>query len=183
MGRTHARNILDGKVPRLRVTALADASPAALAAFPGLPHFATHGELLASGLVDAVLIATPHYSHTSVGIAALQAGVHVLVEKPISVHRADAERLLAAHRKPGQIFAAMFNQRTDPIYRKLRDLVRNGAYRNAWSALLDGQGRLALTAEAGLGQVFAPAAEAMRGGAIPRAFPKRSGSSWIMSCA
>ena len=127
MGRSHARQILAGRVPGLRLTALADALPGNLAEFPQLPHFPGERELLASGLVDAVLIATPHYHHTVAGIAALAAGVHVLVEKPISVHRADAERLLAAHRNPAQVFAAMFNQRTDPCYRKLHQLVHSGA--------------------------------------------------------
>ncbi len=126
MGRAHARSILERKIPRLRLSALADENPSCFAAFPGIPHFATHGELLSSGLVDAVIVATPHFSHTDVGIDALSSGLHVLVEKPISVHRADAERLLAAHRNPRQIFAAMFNQRTDPMFRKLRSIVREG---------------------------------------------------------
>jgi predicted dehydrogenase len=82
--------------------------------------------MIASGKVDAVLIATPHFSHTTIGIAALQAGLHVLVEKPISVHKADAEKLIAAHTNPRQVFAAMFNQRTDPYYIKIREMVRDG---------------------------------------------------------
>lgn len=126
MGRSHARQILERRVPRLRLAAVTDANPAAAATFPDIPYFATHGEMIASGLVDAVLIATPHYSHTSVGIDALKAGMHVLVEKPISVHRADAERLIAAHQGKKQIFAAMFNQRTDPCYLKLRAMVQSG---------------------------------------------------------
>jgi predicted dehydrogenase len=78
--------------------------------------------------VDAVLIATPHYDHTTLGIAALKAGLHVLVEKPISVHRADCERLIAAHcgREKKQVFAAMFNQRSNAHYKKIRELVRGG---------------------------------------------------------
>ncbi|MBI2511159.1 MAG: Gfo/Idh/MocA family oxidoreductase [Opitutae bacterium] len=127
MGQSHARNILEGKIPRLRLAAVADSDPKRLAHYPGLPGFATDRELIASGLVDAVLIATPHYSHTDTGIAALRAGLHVLVEKPISVQRADCERLLAAHTDRRLVFAAMFNQRTDPLYRKLRELVHGGA--------------------------------------------------------
>jgi len=56
----------------------------------------------------------------------LQAGRHVLVEKPIAVHKADAERFLAAYTNEKLVFAAMFNQRTDPFYLKIRELVRNG---------------------------------------------------------
>ena len=82
--------------------------------------------LLADHLCDAVLIATPHYAHTTIGIAALQAGYHVLVEKPISVHKADCERLIAAHQDKRLVFAAMFNQRTDPHFRKIRQLVQDG---------------------------------------------------------
>lgn len=85
-----------------------------------------HRDLLKAGVCDAVLIATPHYSHTAIGIDALKAGLHVLVEKPISVHKADCERLIAAHRNRKQVFAAMFNQRTDPRYQKLRKLITDG---------------------------------------------------------
>jgi predicted dehydrogenase len=126
MGRGHARSILDNKVPGLQLTAVADAVPKAAEAVPEVPFFPTPEALIASGKVDAVLIATPHFSHTTIGIAALQAGLHVLVEKPISVHKADAEKLVAAHTNPRQIFAAMFNQRTDPYYIKIREMVRDG---------------------------------------------------------
>ena len=50
-----------------------------------------------SGLIDTLLIATPHYYHTTIGIEAFAAGLHVLTEKPISVHKADCERLIAAY--------------------------------------------------------------------------------------
>src|SRR5262245_49029971 len=126
MGQVHARNILEGKIPRLRLAAVADNDPARRAKFADLPGFATDRELIKSGLVDAVLIATPHYFHTDTGIAALRAGLHVLVEKPISVQRADCERLLAAHQDRRVVFAAMLNQRSDPLYRKLRELVQGG---------------------------------------------------------
>jgi predicted dehydrogenase len=126
MGRTHAANILAGKVPRLQLTAAAETNPEKLALIPGVKAFASLDEMIASGLIDAVLIATPHFQHTSMGIQALQAGLHVLVEKPISVHKADAERLIAAHTRPNQVFAAMFNLRTDPRYQRLHELIHSG---------------------------------------------------------
>jgi predicted dehydrogenase len=88
--------------------------------------FTSHTELLQCDTCDAVLIATPHYDHTPIGIDALKAGKHVLVEKPISVHKADCERLIAAHTDKKLVFAAMFNQRTDPYYRKLKQLIDGG---------------------------------------------------------
>lgn len=128
MGRTHRQNILDGKVRRIEVTAICDRSEALDMIPPrqGERRFTDVGEMLESKLLDAVLVCTPHYSHTTIGIDALKAGLHVLVEKPISVHKADAERLLAAHSDKSRIFAAMFNIRTDPQYRALKNLIDGG---------------------------------------------------------
>ncbi len=89
-------------------------------------RFTDSDELIASGQVDAVVIATPRYAHTTIGKAALEAGLHVLVEKPISVHKADCERLIAAHTNEKQVFAAMFNQRKDPHYKQVRKLITEG---------------------------------------------------------
>jgi predicted dehydrogenase len=126
MGRTHAANVLAGKVPRLQLTAAAETNPEKLALVQGVKAFASLEEMIASGSIDAVLIATPHFQHTPMGIQALQAGLHVLVEKPISVHKTDAERLIAAHTRPNQVFAAMFNLRTDPRYQRLHELIHSG---------------------------------------------------------
>ena len=126
MGRVHARHIVEGKIPGLQLTAVADTGGIPTGLFPEAATFPTSDALIRSGEVDAVLIATPHFSHTTIGIAALEAGLHVLVEKPISVHKRDAERLIAAHTNSKQIFAAVFNQRTDPFYKAIREMVRDG---------------------------------------------------------
>jgi predicted dehydrogenase len=126
MGSIHAQSIVDGKVPRCELTAVCDPKPERLLRFPSARGFLSVEEFLRGSQTDAVLIATPHYSHTTIGIEALGTGRHVLVEKPISVHKADAERLIAAHRRSNQIFAAMFNQRMDPYFLKLRQLVCSG---------------------------------------------------------
>ena len=88
--------------------------------------FSDYHQLLAAKVCQAVLIATPHYSHTAIGIDALNAGYHVLVEKPISVHKADCKRLIAAHTNKDQVFAAMFNQRTMGAYRKIKYMIDGG---------------------------------------------------------
>ncbi len=127
MGRFHLTKLAD--IRNVAVTAVCDSDQAradqAAAAYT-CRAFRDHRDLLQAGLCNAVLIATPHYSHTTIGIDALKAGLHVLVEKPISVHKADCERLLAAHTKRRQVFAAMFNQRTDPRYQRLRKLILDG---------------------------------------------------------
>lgn len=123
IGSSHASMVRDRRVPGLQLSAVCDTNTKAGEMFPRIPFFHSPAELLRSGLVDAVLVATPHYAHTTIGVSALKAGLHVLIEKPISVHKADAVKLVAAHRNPRQVFAAMFNQRTDPRYRKLREMI------------------------------------------------------------
>lgn len=126
MGLGHAGNIVSGKVSRCELTAVCGPTPEKFTRFPSAKGFTRSEELIRSGAVDAVLIATPHFSHTPIGIDALQQGLHVLVEKPISVQKADCERLIAAHQNPKQVFAVVFNQRTDPYYRKVRELIQGG---------------------------------------------------------
>ncbi len=126
MGRFHADYLLNKKVSRCELTAVSDAIPANLERFKQLKTFESSEKLIRSGEIDALIIATPHYLHTSIGIEALKAGLHVLVEKPISVHKADCDRLMAAHKNPKQIFAAMFQMRTEPKYRKIKSLLDRG---------------------------------------------------------
>ena len=125
MGAVHAQTILEGKVPRATLTAVCD-TEVDLTPFAPAKPFTSSAELIRSGLVDAVVVATPHFSHTNIGIDALSQGLHLLMEKPISVHKADAQRLISAHKNQAQVFAAMFNQRTNGSYLKLRELVQKG---------------------------------------------------------
>jgi predicted dehydrogenase len=127
MGSIHAQSVIDGHIPRCKLSAVCDLKAERLARFSSAEAFVSVDDFLRSSQTDAVLIATPHYAHTTIGIRALETGRHVLVEKPVSVHKSDAERLIAAHRDSAQVFAAMFNQRTDPFFLKLRQLVQSGA--------------------------------------------------------
>lgn len=127
MGSSHVKNILEGKVPNGVIGAVCDIDEAKLAKYPNLKTYKDSAEMIRSGDVDAVILATPHYFHTTIGIDALNNGIHVLTEKPISVHKADAQRLIDAHNAhPELVFAAMFNQRTDPHYIKIKELVEKG---------------------------------------------------------
>jgi predicted dehydrogenase len=125
MGQFHANAIAAGKIAHCQLAAVCDRDERQLGRYLPARGFLSSSELINSGEVDATLIATPHYSHTTIGIEALGSGLHVLIEKPLSVHKADCERLLAAHRGSKQVFATMFNQRTDPFYLKLREMIRN----------------------------------------------------------
>ncbi len=129
IGSHHAEYLLAGKVKRCELKAVSDAFIHKLASYQqrGLKVFSDGMELIGSGEVDAVIIATPHYQHAPLGIAAFKAGLHVMVEKPIAAHKADAERLIAARRRhAGLVFAAMFQMRTEPRYVKIKKLMAGG---------------------------------------------------------
>lgn len=126
MGGGHARNLADGKIKRATLGAVCDANPAHFEKFPSVPSFTDFSAMLDSGAIDAVVIATPHYFHTTQGIESLSRGIPTLTEKPIAVHKADAERMIAAWEQHKPVFAAMFDQRTVPIFKKLRELLHDG---------------------------------------------------------
>lgn len=129
IGRHHADCLLAGKVNRCELTAVCSTSPEKLAPYraKGLSVFGDGEKLLASGGVDAVIVATPHYQHTTLGAAALRKGLHLMVEKPVSAHKADAERLIAVARAhPRQVFAAMFQLRVEPRYLRIQRLLQGG---------------------------------------------------------
>lgn len=129
IGKHHAEYLLAGKVPRCELKAVCSTSPQKLESYKsrGVKVFGDAQKLIGSGEIDAVIIATPHPQHPAQGIAALEAGLHVMVEKPISAHKADGERLIAAAQKhPKQVFAAMFQLRVEPRYQRIRKLIEGG---------------------------------------------------------
>jgi predicted dehydrogenase len=128
IGRYHAGYLLEGKVPRARLTAVCTRKTEGLNLPASVAVFEDAEKLFRSGAVDAVLIATPHFSHPSLGAAAFAAGLHVMAEKPIAAHKADAERFIASHQQhPKCVFGAMFQFRVEPRYQQMRDLIRGGA--------------------------------------------------------
>jgi predicted dehydrogenase len=127
IGTSHSRFLLNGDISRCELVAACDIVPEKLERFKQLKTFTDSREMIRSGEIDALIIGTPHYDHTTIGIDALDNGLHVLVEKPISVHKADCERLIAAHaRNPKQVFAAMFQMRSEPIYKRVKALIDAG---------------------------------------------------------
>jgi predicted dehydrogenase len=94
----------------------------------GVKVFGDAGELFRSGLVDGVVLATPHFDHAPLAIAAFQNGLHVMCEKPIAAQKADAERMIAAHRQSaGLVFAGMFQFRAEPRFVAIKKLMQEGA--------------------------------------------------------
>ena len=76
--------------------------------------------------IDAVLIATPHYSHPELAKKAFAKGIHVLIEKPAGVYTKNVLEMNEAAKASGKVFGIMYNQRANPLYQKLRDLIQSG---------------------------------------------------------
>ena len=94
--------------------------------YPGIPVFPNHEAMLSSATVDCVIIATPHRFHPPIAEDALRAGVHVLSEKPAGVDSGTVRKLCSVARESGMTYGIMFNQRTDPLFAKARELIRSG---------------------------------------------------------
>ncbi|OAM90579.1 Gfo/Idh/MocA family oxidoreductase [Termitidicoccus mucosus] len=128
IGKVHCANFAAGKIPRGVLAAASDLRPPPSGTLPGGVRFFPDADaMLASGLVDAVIVATPHPLHRTLGEKVLSAGLHLMMEKPLAATKLDGERLLAHPRKPGQCFAIMMNLRTHPHYRRIRALLDHGA--------------------------------------------------------
>lgn len=128
-GGYYARFLAEGKVPSMRIGAICDIDESKREAAEGIgvPFFTDYAQMFASGEVDAVVTTIPHYLHPEVGIAALEAGLHVLGEKPAAVYTAQARTLMeCADAHPELTFAIMFNQRTNPLYVDLKRLIDSG---------------------------------------------------------
>ena len=131
MGSGHAQNILDGKCPEIEITAVADRREArrqwAKETLPAsVTIFEEGSDLIKSGLCDAVHICTPHYQHPTLAMEAFKAGLHVMCEKPAGVYTKAVREMNEAADKSGKVFAMMFNQRTNCVYRKMREMVQGG---------------------------------------------------------
>ena len=130
MGNSHIKKHLKGEHKELRITAIADINPERLAAsaklLPGVKTFDSAEALIDSGEVDAVIIATPHYDHSPIAQYAFSKGVHVLTEKPAGVYAKQVREMNEAAAKTDLVFGIMYNQRTNCVYRKMREIVQGG---------------------------------------------------------
>ena len=132
MGSSHITNIeVHKSCPEITVTAVADINPARLDWVK--ENIGTHvalfddaEKMMDSGLVDAILIAVPHYFHPVYAIKAFERGLHVMSEKPAGVYTKQVKEMNEAAKKAGVVFGMMFNQRTNHIYRKMKEIVESG---------------------------------------------------------
>lgn len=132
MGSSHAKNIVAGKVPGMQLVSVCDIDPErikwAKENLGGeIKYFDNSEEFYKnSDLIDLVVIATPHYSHSPLAIEGFKHNLNVLTEKPAGVYTKQVRLMNEAAEKSDKKFFIMYNQRTNCVYRKLRDLVKSG---------------------------------------------------------
>lgn len=126
MGQGHIIRIKD--IPEAELTAVSDIDPELTKKISDenkVPGFTDYKKLLESTLIDAVLIATPHYFHPEIGVAAMERDLHCLSEKPIAVSVDAADKFVEAARKNKRVFAAMYQYRTLPEVRLARKIIQS----------------------------------------------------------
>jgi predicted dehydrogenase len=131
MGTEHCKYLIKGEVPSVELTAVCDINPEKLEKIKKLVGeevkcFGSSEELYNSNTIDAVLVATPHYDHPTLGIRALEKGLHLLIEKPAGVYTKQVRELNDLALKTDRVFGIMYNQRTNPLYQKVKDLIDSG---------------------------------------------------------
>lgn len=125
---------LKKECPEITLNAICDYSEErrqwAAKTFEGLdiPLFADAEEMMKSGLIDAVYIATPHYDHPVLAMKAFGYGLHVMLEKPAGVYTKAVREMNEAAEKAGVVFAMMFQTRTSKAFQKVKQILESGEY-------------------------------------------------------
>ncbi len=130
MGTNYLNWFKEGKIKDAAVTAVCDISPERITwareNLPNVTVFEDYKALAKSGLIDAIMVVTPHYLHPAIAIEGMKNGLHVLVEKPAGVYTKQIQEMNDyASKHPELKFSMMFNQRTNPLYQKLKSLIEN----------------------------------------------------------
>ena len=130
MGSVHIANIKEGRVPSMKVVAACDERESRRdfikENYPDVAVFADAEEMYKSGICDTVFIVAPHYSHPSLAIKAFEYGLNVLTEKPAGVYTKQVKEMNDAAAKSDKLFGIMYNQRTNPVYQQLRNMIQRG---------------------------------------------------------
>ena len=109
------------------ISARNEASREQIEALPGVSYYKDWQDLIASETCDAIVITVPHFAHHEIAIGALEAGKHVLCEKPMTIRASDAQAILLAQQKnPACKVAMMLNQRANPLLQKIKGIIDSG---------------------------------------------------------
>ena len=123
VGQIHAAALRS--LPEAEFVAACDTHPNRAASF-GVRPFSNVATMLRDGGVEAVLIGTPHPLHAEAAVLAAEAGVHVLVEKPMAATVADCDAMLAAARKSGAMLGVISQRRFFEPVRRMKAAIDAG---------------------------------------------------------
>ena len=131
MGTGHAANFFGGKIENGVVSALCDINPNKLEKMKELygdkeKYFYSAEQMFKSGECDAVIICTPHYIHPDLAIMAMDNNLHCIVEKPAGVYTLQVKEMLKRAETSDKVLGIMFNQRTNPAFKKMREMIMDG---------------------------------------------------------
>lgn len=131
IGSDHVKRVLGGECPEISLAAVCDLKSERLEwaneqAGANLSTFTNAEEMIKSGLIDSLLVAVPHYDHPKYAIMAMEHGLHVLIEKPAGVYTKQVIEMNECAKNHDVVFGIMMNQRTNCIYRKMREIVQSG---------------------------------------------------------
>lgn len=131
IGTAHANTLFGGKVEDAVLSAVCDILPDrqqfCKENYDGVTVFDDYKKMFESGLIDTVIVSTPHKLHCDIAMDALNAGLNVLVEKPVDITVSKAKAINELAKQSNKKFAIMFNQRTNDIFSKAREIVKSGA--------------------------------------------------------
>lgn len=117
------------QLTQFQVAAVADPLPERQAEAKerfGCATYATPEELVADDAVELVVVATPSHTHVSLAIAALEAGKHVVVEKPMAQTAAEVDAMVAVAEKADRVLTCFHSRRLDPEFLAIQEIISSG---------------------------------------------------------
>lgn len=130
MGSAHASCVASGEIKGMELIAVCDSDESRLKKceekFPNATRYTDWQEMLQNPELDAVIIAVPHPFHAQMAMAALKAGKHVQLEKPVDISVSRAEALNQVAQATDRVFSITFNQRNNDLFQKAREIVKSG---------------------------------------------------------
>ena len=130
-GNHYASLFRDGKIENGELVAVCDSNLVRLENAKekngsGISYYSDYIQLLSDGLCEAILVETPHYQHPEIVTECLKRGIHVVCDKPAGVYTKQVREMNEVAKQSKAKFAMMFNQRTNCLYRKMKEIISSG---------------------------------------------------------
>jgi len=128
MGKFHCEQIV--KTPGLELLAVCDINPERLEAarsdFPWIKTYNNIDDMLADPRLDLAVIVTPHNTHAPLALKALEAGKHVIVEKPMCITVDEADAMIETAKQAGVMLTVFHNRRLDGDFLAIKEVIDKG---------------------------------------------------------